>query len=153
MELAKRLGITGYPTPAGGCLLTDEVFSRRLRDLIAFDHSLEEHELELLKVGRHFRISPLAKLVVGRNRQDNQTIEHLAAGRNVLLTCRSVPGPTAVTLGRSSQEILDLAAAITASYSDAKEGEVILQVRHPDGEEEEVRTVAGEKSDFRDLMI
>lgn len=153
MELAKTFGITDYPTPAGGCLLTDPIFSRRLRDLISFEHRLLPGELELLKVGRHFRISPDAKLVVGRNQQENQTIGQLASHRDVLLTCRSVPGPTAVLLGRPSRETVEMAAAITASYSDAKEGAVALQMMGPREEAEEIQAGVGDKSAFRSLMI
>ena len=36
MELAKKFNITDFPSPAGGCLLTDPGYCRRLKDL--FDH-------------------------------------------------------------------------------------------------------------------
>jgi tRNA U34 2-thiouridine synthase MnmA/TrmU len=153
IQLAETLGITDYPTPAGGCLLTEEVFSRRLRDLISFDHELTHGALELLKIGRHFRVSPHAKLVVGRNREENQAIDQLVSDRDVLLKCLSVPGPTAGILGRPSRETLELAAAITASYSDARETEVTLQLITSGGNKEELRTVAGDKGAFRHLMI
>jgi tRNA U34 2-thiouridine synthase MnmA/TrmU len=153
IQLAETLGITDYPMSAGGCLLTDEVFSRRLRDLISFGHELTHGALELLKVGRHFRVSPHAKLVVGRNREENQAIDHLVSDRDVLLKCLSVPGPTAAVLGRPSRETLELAAAISASYSDARETEVTLQLITSGGKKEELWTVSGDKRAFRHLMI
>jgi tRNA-specific 2-thiouridylase len=72
IALAKAFGVTEYPAPAGGCLLTDPNYSRRLKDL--FDHQAEvrEAELELLKYGRHFRLSDDAKIVVGRTKGENQ---------------------------------------------------------------------------------
>ena len=72
IELAERLHIKEYPSPAGGCLLTDEVFSRRLKDLLSTKPDFELREIELLKVGRHFRLGPNTKLVVGRNKKENQ---------------------------------------------------------------------------------
>ncbi|MEJ2726735.1 MAG: tRNA 4-thiouridine(8) synthase ThiI [Deltaproteobacteria bacterium] len=65
MELARTFGITEYPSPAGGCLLTDQVFSKRLKDLFSSRPSPALREIEVLKVGRHFRIGPHTKLVVG----------------------------------------------------------------------------------------
>ena len=67
MELAQALNIKSYPSPAGGCLLTEEVFSRRLKDLFSSQSDPDLREIELLRVGRHFRISPHTKIVVGRN--------------------------------------------------------------------------------------
>ncbi|MBN1626773.1 MAG: tRNA 4-thiouridine(8) synthase ThiI, partial [Deltaproteobacteria bacterium] len=72
IELAKRFNITKYPSPGGGCLLTEHVFSRRLRDLMSFSPVLEKRDIELLKTGRHFRINHGAKAVIGRNEEENE---------------------------------------------------------------------------------
>ena len=64
MALAKEYGITKYPAPAGGCLLTDKGFSDRLRDLFAHQTSYDERDFEFLKYGRHFRLSDTAKAIV-----------------------------------------------------------------------------------------
>ena len=77
MELAQALNIKGYPAPAGGCLLTEKVFSRRLKDLFFSQSDPDLREIELLKVGRHFRIFPHTKLVVGRNKSENEEIHAL----------------------------------------------------------------------------
>ncbi|MDY6852767.1 MAG: tRNA 4-thiouridine(8) synthase ThiI, partial [Thermodesulfobacteriota bacterium] len=70
MELASRLGIKDYPAPAGGCLLTDPVFSRRLKELTAHDSPLEARKVKLLNLGRHFRLPGGGKLIVGRNKNE-----------------------------------------------------------------------------------
>lgn len=119
MELAERLHITEYPSPAGGCLLTDEVFSRRLKDLLSASPHLALREIELLKLGRHFRIGLHTKLVVGRNEKENHTIHVLSKGADLELRTVSVPGPTVLVLGDLTPELEDLAASITVSYSDA----------------------------------
>ena len=74
MELAEKFGFATYPSPAGGCLLTDPIFSRRLRDLLSSKSHPEVREFQLLKLGRHFRIGPRTKLVVGRNKEENDTL-------------------------------------------------------------------------------
>ena len=65
MELTRYFGITEYPTPAGGCLLTDKHFSNRLRDLLAYDPETTHRNLELLSAGRHFRTRCLGDVCCG----------------------------------------------------------------------------------------
>lgn len=119
MELALHYGIASYPSPAGGCLLTDPMFVRRLRDL--FDHHPDHgrRDLELLKVGRHFRLDETTKAVVGRNALDNRTIERLAAPEDALLRATAVPGPTVILPGGGNDGTRRLAAALCGRYSDA----------------------------------
>lgn len=124
MELAERLHITEYPSPAGGCLLTDEVFSRRLKDLVSASPHLALREIELLKLGRHFRIGLHTKLVVGKNEKENHTIHSLSKETDLVLGTVSVPGPTVLVLGDLTPELEDLAASITVSYSDAENDEL-----------------------------
>ncbi len=119
MELARALNIGKYPSPAGGCILTEKVFSRRLRDLFASRKEFGIGEIELLKLGRHFRISPYAKLVVGRNSKENDAIRALCGHEDTLFATVSAPGPTALISGDFGEALIELAARITASYSDA----------------------------------
>ncbi|MCM8804992.1 MAG: hypothetical protein NC833_07030 [Candidatus Omnitrophica bacterium] len=71
--LADFYGIKDYPCPAGGCLLTDPSFSKRMRDLIEFG-SVDLKNIELIKIGRHFRLTPFTKLIIGRNELENKKI-------------------------------------------------------------------------------
>jgi hypothetical protein len=153
MELAKRFHIKEYPSPAGGCLLTDGVFSRRLRDLLASGWQSGRRQIELLKLGRHFRISPKTKVIVGRNQRENRAIECLSEKGDLLLVPVSVPGPTVLVLGEISPEVEALAAAMTVSYSDAMENES-TEVRLTGKRGDETRWgKGGHKSEFRDYMI
>jgi tRNA U34 2-thiouridine synthase MnmA/TrmU len=130
MALARELGVRDYPAPAGGCLLTEPGFSRRLRDLLDHDPAAGVELVELLKHGRHLRLSPLAKLVVGRNQEENQALEGLAPGQALKLTALGVPGPLGVYLGPAPGPDLELAAALVAGYGQAPAGEPLaVQVR------------------------
>ena len=153
MELAERLHIEEYPSPAGGCLLTDEVFSRRLKDLLSARPDFELREIELLKVGRHFRFGPNTKLVVGRNKKENQTIHTLWKESDLLLSTISVPGPTVLVSGDVSPELADLAASMTVSYSDAKNDELTEISLKGQGMGEERMAKGRDKGEFRDYMI
>jgi tRNA U34 2-thiouridine synthase MnmA/TrmU len=121
MELARRLKIKEYPSPAGGCLLTDKEFSRRLKDLFSSSPEAEVREIELLKLGRHFRIDTGLRLVVGRNKAENQAIQSLSNENDTLLKPTSVPGPTVLVLGDLPPDFEELAASVAASYSDAED--------------------------------
>jgi tRNA U34 2-thiouridine synthase MnmA/TrmU len=116
MELAKSLNISEYPSPAGGCKLTEEVFSRRLKDLFNEERDITIDEIHLLKVGRHFRLNKKIKLIVGRNKAENETILKLAGEDDILLTPSFHKGP--ITLLKNGDTDILKAAMITARYSD-----------------------------------
>lgn len=128
MAMAEKYGLKEYPTPAGGCLLTVEAFSQKLKDLLTEKPDPHRLDLELLKVGRHFRLDPGIKLVVGRNHEENKKIESLAQEGDRILYAADIPGPTALYQGGAEE--LQLAAAITARYSDAhKEKVTVIMTR------------------------
>ena len=152
MELAKRLNITRYPSPAGGCLLTEEVFSRRLKDLMSLNPLFEMREIELLKTGRHFRISPRTKVVVGRKEEENDAIALLAKEEDLLLSTPSVPGPDVLVTGEITTAVEELAASITASYSDAGTGKTLVNIKSG-GRDRLITATGQEKESFRRYMI
>jgi len=118
MELAEKFNIKDYPCPAGGCLLTDPEFSKRIKDLIKHE-GLNMHNVELLKVGRHFRLSPDARLVVGRNERENQKLLSFAVDQDYLFyPGEDLAGPTALGRGIFSEELLNLSCATVARYCD-----------------------------------
>jgi tRNA-specific 2-thiouridylase len=119
MEMAVHYGITSYPPPAGGCFLTDPIFARRLRDLFSRHPEHRLRDIELLKVGRHFRLTDTTKVVVGRNAGDNGTIERLAEACDALIRVDQFPGPTVLVPGGGDEETRRLAAGLCARYSDA----------------------------------
>jgi tRNA U34 2-thiouridine synthase MnmA/TrmU len=119
MNLAREKGLTGYATPAGGCLLTDPGYSRRLRDLIDHD-DLTMRQAERLRLGRHFRLPGGSKLVIGRNQDDNESLLASLAEGEVAIITTTCPGPTAVLIGPGAAEEVLLAASMVARYGDDK---------------------------------
>jgi len=153
MEMAHRLSIKNYPSPAGGCLLTEKAFSHRLKDLLTFKVNPEIREIELLKLGRHFRIAPFAKLVVGRHKKDNEAISSLTAGHDILLKFADGPGPTVLGIGDFPDGTLEMAAAITAAYSDAEDGMTVPIRVLKSGKERVVMSRSPGKEAFRGYML
>jgi tRNA-uridine 2-sulfurtransferase len=118
IELAKELGIENYPNPAGGCLLTDPIFAKKLKDLMNFGE-LDIDNIELLKSGRYFRVSVHAKLIVGRNDAENNRLARLAQeGDYLFYPGRDLAGPTSLGRGSFDEGLIKLCCAITSSYCD-----------------------------------
>jgi tRNA U34 2-thiouridine synthase MnmA/TrmU len=136
MALAKTLGVTDYPSPAGGCLLTDSGYSKRLKDLFAHQEDITEQELELLKYGRHLRLDPITKIVVGRNHKENEKIrEYFDPSVDIAINVSHHPGPLTVIPNKGNPAMHEWAAGICAGYSKAPKSEpaeVILET--PEGE-------------------
>ena len=120
MALAETLGITDYPSPAGGCLLTDPGFAFRLRDLLERRDACL-HDVELLRVGRHFRLDDCTKLVMGRHEAENARLEALAQPGDRLLDAADVTGPTALLRGDTREANVETAAQLTLKYGKAKD--------------------------------
>jgi tRNA-specific 2-thiouridylase len=121
IELADHYGIHDYPCPAGGCLLTDPGFAKRMKDLMVYDPQFSLNDVHLLKMGRHFRFSNGVKLVVGRNEEENQKIQTFAQGEDILLKVSSFPGPLSLLRGKLNEGDIEKAAAITVHYGKGKD--------------------------------
>jgi len=120
-ELAERLGVKNYSTPAGGCLLTEKEFAKRFFDLadIKGRENVAFEDLQLLKAGRHFRLGPDLKIIVGRNEDENIFLERNAGGKG-LVEPVDHKGPVAVVDGDPGQEELHTIAEIVARYGQAR---------------------------------
>jgi len=119
--LAKEWELHDYPASGGGCLLTEEGFSNQLSDLFNHDPAATVADVELLKVGRQFRLSATAKLILGRHRADNEALQQQIKPEQVKLRCQNFSGPLGLFCGNGEHEELDTAAAIVASYGKGKD--------------------------------
>ncbi len=120
IALAKEFGLTDYPMPAGGCLLTEPNYAYRLRELLAHNPEPSLNDIHLLRAGRHFRISPSCKAIVGRDEKDNERIAALAGDNDYLIKVENFGSPLTLLTGTCPDNLIPLAASICARYSDAK---------------------------------
>jgi len=124
MKLAIKMNLKDYPSPAGGCKLTDPGFSKRLRDLFAQEkYSLEE--IKLLKLGRHFRLRRDIKLIVGRNKEENEQLNNFFQDGDFLFKAKNLKGPISLLKEgiKIDDEIIEKSCQITARYCDRNEEE------------------------------
>ena len=125
--LAEKLKVKDYLNPAGGCLLTDPEFSKRAEDLIEHDELTLEN-IELLKIGRHFRLSNNVKVIIGRNEKENGKILKHAKNGDILIEMSDLAGPTCLVRGKSGKKEIRTAASITAGYSKGKNRSIVTVV-------------------------
>ncbi len=121
LMLAKHFGISEPPNAAGGCLLTDPSFSMRVKDILDHCDDIPTlNDIELLKVGRHFRITHDAKFIVGRNKDENEVIKALVTDGDIIIEVKDYVGPICILRCKNYDYSLVIkCAAIAARYSDA----------------------------------
>lgn len=116
MALAAEDGITEHSQPAGGCLLTDEQFAQKARDLFAHEEKPTTKDMELLTIGRHFRLDAQTKVILGRNELENLMLEgHADEG----YTCvrPKFAAPSALVAGPWSDAARDTALALILKHT------------------------------------
>lgn len=124
IAMAEKLGITKYPNPAGGCLLTDPGFAKRVKEAIKHEE-FDSESLALLSVGRHFRLAKDAKLVVGRDKYENDMLESLARPEDFILKLRDFQGPISILRGSVTDELINLAAEMTSYHTKFKDKDAV----------------------------
>jgi len=154
MALARELGVENWPQPAGGCCyLTDESFARKFFDVLdareaaGAERALDKDDVILLSTGRHFRLSPRAKLIVSRSEVENALLEHHTEGR-ARLEARDVMGPVALVEGTPTWEERLVAARIVARYGKGKDAPKVV-VGWREGDLQEFYEVEPEKDEAR----
>lgn len=125
MELAKKWGITDYPSPAGGCRLTEPNYSLRLKEALDRKGDLTEKEILLLRYGRHFITPSGTKIIVSRTGDEGNEIKSLLDKNDTLFLSVSHMGAIGVIEGEASKEDAELAAKITARYGKGKDAEKV----------------------------
>ena len=123
LELAKEIGLEDFESPGGGCLLTDENFAKKMFDFIKHD-KFEVRDIPLMKFGRHLRLSDGAKLVVGRNQEENGYLQNIENDKYYHMRTIGLPGPHAMLSKDASEADKELATKIVLTYCKTKEDQV-----------------------------
>ena len=125
ITLAKKFHLN-YPSPAGGCLLCEKALAAKLKDLFEYKKRITEKDIELLKLGRHFRYKN-NKIVVGRDEQENKKLMKLVKN-NFIFEVKDFPGPITIlqSKGKTNEKTIKIAASLTVSHSDAKNRKNVL---------------------------
>lgn len=127
MELADKWGIVDYPSPAGGCKLTEPNFAIRLRDLVKYIDKPLERDIQMLKIGRHFRLGEKSKIISTRTGEEALEIKKYLNSSDTAFLIKEFAGSTVVIIGEATKEDIIFAARVAARYSKGKD-EKILKV-------------------------
>jgi tRNA U34 2-thiouridine synthase MnmA/TrmU len=125
IQLAKEFSITDYPCPAGGCLLTYREFANKVRDLFSHKKRVSMKDITLLKLGRHLRFER-NKIIVGRNEAENKALAKMKGKSDYCFEVPDCGSPTTILQGPKTRKAIVKAAALTAYYSDKKDGRVLV---------------------------
>jgi len=153
LRMAKEFGIEDPPNAGGGCLLTDPAFSLRAKDLFKHIETPTMNDIDLLKIGRHFRLDKNAKLVVGRNKDENEMIKVLALQNDILLEAKEHVGPTTLLRGNNIDSHVELSASVTLRYSDAPKNKTGVVLVHKNEDATEISVKSAEETAYTKLRI
>ncbi|HHD83864.1 MAG TPA: ATP-binding protein [Campylobacteraceae bacterium] len=116
LRLAEAYGFEDFESPGGGCLLTEGAFEQKIRDMIAHE-KFTAADIDLLKAGRHLRLPGGAKLVIGRNKEDNEQLQKIQNEKFLFARANDVPGPLALISKNASDADKALAAKLILTYT------------------------------------
>jgi tRNA-uridine 2-sulfurtransferase len=155
IALAKYFNISDPPNAAGGCLLTDPAFSKRIRDVMEHTKNIPSiNDVELLKIGRHFRLSMEAKLIVGRDEDENDMIDAMVTDGDIKMEASECVGPRCILRCiECDSKILNMAARIVLRYSDAPRGNQSKVKVEINGYKEEISALPANDTELEGLRI
>ncbi|MBU0485882.1 MAG: thiamine biosynthesis protein [Proteobacteria bacterium] len=116
IKLAESFGIVDFPTPAGGCSLTDPIRAKRVKWFFEEYEQVTVTDGRLLLTGRHFTLPSGSWLVMGRDEKENEKILQLAQPGDMVLQMRDWPGPSAVLRYSSSPDEIEIAVGLIKRY-------------------------------------
>lgn len=125
MELAEKWNIKDYPSPAGGCKLTEPNYAKRLKELLKYKDMPDEKDLELLRFGRHFRVSQDAKIISTRTGEETKEIKKCLSTKDVIFLADTFKGSMIIIVGKPTEEDIEFAAKVTARYCKGKDEDKI----------------------------
>jgi tRNA U34 2-thiouridine synthase MnmA/TrmU len=124
LELVKKFKLKKFLSPAGGCILCDLEFGKKLKELLERYPNFSGIDVETLKIGRHFWEQGV-KIIVGRNHEENLNLEKLKQKNDYLIKMENYPGPTVLIkrYGRKvSKKIFEKAKDLIKKYANKAKG-------------------------------
>ncbi|EDT15592.1 tRNA 4-thiouridine(8) synthase ThiI [Clostridium perfringens] len=153
MELAEKWNIVDYPSPAGGCKLTEPGYAIRLSDLLDNQETVAKDEIEVLKYGRHMRVSPKNKVIVARNGEEWKEIVKFKREDDILVTSKNSTGAPVILRGEFNKEDLETAARICGRYCKEKDSDAVEINYEKNGEINTITITPFKDEELKKYMI
>ena len=148
LDMAEKYGIENPPNAGGGCLLTEPHFGIKAKDLFSHTENPTINDIDLLKIGRHFRLDEETKFIVGRNKDENEMIKAIALPGDILLEAKDFVGPVSILRGSNAKEHVKFASSITLRYSDAPNDEQAIVTIQDNNLVEEIGSQSAEEESY-----
>lgn len=126
IRLAEELNVNDFSCPAGGCLLTYREFANKLKDLFEHKTKVSLKDVQLLKIGRHFRYEK-NKIIIGRNETENKLLLQMKMPNDYCFEVCDCGSPIALLQGSKTRRAIERTAMLTAFYSDAKQDSALVK--------------------------
>jgi hypothetical protein len=149
-EFVHTHGLTEFSCPGGGCLLTDPIFARKLRDLFTYQPAYTMRDVTLLKIGRHFRLDTKAKLILGKNQEENNRLTVFHELTSVLLDPVGFKGPVGLLIGMLHEDAIKQAANLMAFYGKSNSSPITVKSKNGT---ETIHVVERQHIDIDNLII
>ena len=153
LQMAQEYGIENPPNAGGGCLLTDPAFAIRAKDLFSHTDNPSTNDIDLLKIGRHFRLDNTTKVIVGRNQDENNMIKALALPNDIVFYAKDHVGPNTLLRGDNVENHKQITAAITLRYSDSPKETPGIVISEKANDKSEISTKRAEESEYLQYRI
>ena len=150
IQLAKEIGLVDFESPGGGCLLTEIQFSNKLRDFVNYD-KIEVDDIDTLKAGRHLRLPNGAKLIIGRNQDDNLKLEKTKSDKYLKGRIENAIGPLCLFQKDATDSDKQLATNLILTYGKTNLDEK-YNVIYFDNNENLIFTKSGKKFHSKEIV-
>lgn len=127
IDLAQKYKIDGFLCGGSGCKLTNKEYSDKLRDLFGHQKRISMDDIIILSFGRHFRCNK-TKIIVGKDEKQNNKLLELRKKTDIILEPENVMGPITLIRGKKDKTAIEIAASITARYSDSEKDAVNIKI-------------------------
>jgi tRNA U34 2-thiouridine synthase MnmA/TrmU len=127
MALAEEWGIKDYPSPAGGCKLTEPSYSIRLKEVLDRKEDVTEKDVHLLKYGRHFISENGTKIIVSRTGEEGEKIKQLLNNEDMMfITSKFTGAMVIIPEGENpTDEDFTFSCRLAVRYSKGKDEELV----------------------------
>ena len=107
IAVASEKGITDYRCPAGGCLLTEPIFSGRLKDYFSHTPKPSCADMPLLRVGRHLRLENGDELIVARDETEGDKLIRFRRPGSKVFVPQSFSAPVVLLKGSNKKAVIE----------------------------------------------
>ncbi len=154
MELAKEWNIIDYPSPAGGCKLTEPNYTMRLKDLLNNCKEISKRDIILLKYGRHFRVSENCKIISTRSEEEWNDIFKLLTKDDMIFDSEDYKGSTIIIIGNPTEKDIEMASKICVRYSKKAKELINVKYGHYKSEQlERIQTISASEDEINKYIL